>query len=257
MSSLCVFPLCLCSSSLQQSAHGCMAQGQAIRWIEVTWKCDSSRCPGKSRLIVHLQHTLTAQPHEHREYCQTRQLFSVVAEQCSCEKSTEMWCSEDEELAGALWNTNDWQTASSSGWWTTSGSGTEGRWSENPGRGGKQRTRRWQGPREEGARVRGTVLSSFASTAATNEQREARIVVPAEVPRDTGICIEDLQSFRVCKVNLVRLRFNRRGASTPLWGVEACSHPSRRPNPIPAIPLYVVRTPHLHGEPTTEETVKL
>ena len=33
--------------------------------------------------------------------------------------------------------------------------------------------------------------------------------------------------------------------------------PSRRPNPIPAIPPYVVRTPHLHGAPTTEETVKL
>ena len=45
----------------------------------------------------------------------------------------------------------------------------------------------------------------------------------------------------------MRLRFNRRGASTPLWGVEACSPPSRRPNPIPAIPPYVVRTPHLHG----------
>ena len=51
-------------------------------------------------------------------------------------------------------------------------------------------------------------------------------------------------------------RFNRRGAS-PLWGVEACSLPSRRPNPIPASPPYVVRTPHLHGAPTTEETVKL
>ena len=57
--------------------------------------------------------------------------------------------------------------------------------------------------------------------------------------------------------NLKRLRFNRRGASTPLWGVEACSPPSRWPNPIPAIPPYVVRTPHLHGAPTTEETVKL
>ena len=32
--------------------------------------------------------------------------------------------------------------------------------------------------------------------------------------------------------------------------------PNRRPNPIPAIPPYVVRTPHLHGAPTTEETVK-
>ena len=57
--------------------------------------------------------------------------------------------------------------------------------------------------------------------------------------------------------NLGRLRFYRRGASTPLWGFEACSHPSRRPNPIPAIPPYVIRTPHLHGAPTTEETVKL
>ena len=37
--------------------------------------------------------------------------------------------------------------------------------------------------------------------------------------------------------NLGRLRFNRRGASTPLWGVEACSLPSRRPNPIPAIQM--------------------
>ena len=50
-----------------------------------------------------------------------------------------------------------------------------------------------------------------------------------------------------------RLRFNRRGASTPLWGVESCSLPSRRPNPIPPRPPYVVRAPHLHGAPTTEE----
>ena len=59
------------------------------------------------------------------------------------------------------------------------------------------------------------------------------------------------------KYNLGRLRFNRRGASTPLWGVEACSPPSRQPNPIPAIPPFVVRTPHLHGAPTAEETYKL
>ena len=31
------------------------------------------------------------------------------------------------------------------------------------------------------------------------------------------------------KYNLGRLRFNKRGASTPLWGVEACSPPSTRP----------------------------
>ena len=46
-----------------------------------------------------------------------------------------------------------------------------------------------------------------------------------------NITIQQQQQY-----NLVRLRFNRRGASTPLWGVESCSHPSRRPNPIPAIP---------------------
>ena len=54
--------------------------------------------------------------------------------------------------------------------------------------------------------------------------------------------------------NLGRLRFNRRGTSTPLKGVESCSLPSGWPNPIPAIPPYVVTTPHLHGAPTTEET---
>ena len=54
--------------------------------------------------------------------------------------------------------------------------------------------------------------------------------------------------------NLERVRFNRRGGSTPLWRVESWSLPSRWPNPIPAIPPYVVRTPHLHGAPTTEET---
>ena len=48
--------------------------------------------------------------------------------------------------------------------------------------------------------------------------------------------------------------FHRRGASTPLWGVESCSFPSGWPNPIPAFPPCVVRTPHLHGAPSTEET---
>ena len=36
------------------------------------------------------------------------------------------------------------------------------------------------------------------------------------------------------------------GEEPPLCGVESCSPASRRPNPIPAIPPYVVRTPHLH-----------
>ena len=50
---------------------------------------------------------------------------------------------------------------------------------------------------------------------------------------------------------------NMRGAATPLWRVAACSHPSRRPNPIPAITPSVVKTQHLHGAPTAKETVEL
>ena len=63
-----------------------------------------------------------------------------------------------------------------------------------------------------------------------------------------------VQTQQQQKYNLERFRSNRRGASTTLWGVESCSLPSRWPNPIPAIPPFVVRTPHLHGAPTTEET---
>ena len=48
-----------------------------------------------------------------------------------------------------------------------------------------------QRPQEEEARVQGAVLSSFA-TAETNEQTKVKIRVPAEVPRDTRICIEDV-----------------------------------------------------------------
>ena len=57
--------------------------------------------------------------------------------------------------------------------------------------------------------------------------------------------------------SLGRLRVNRRGTSTPLGRVESRSLPSKEPNPSPAIPPCVGRTPHLHGAPTTEETVKL
>ena len=52
------------------------------------------------------------------------------------------------------------------------------------------------------------------------------------------------------KYNLGRLRFNKRGASTPLWGVEACSPPSTRPNPIPAVQHT---TPH-HTTPRKSTT---
>ena len=120
------------------------------------------------------------------------------------------------------------QTASSSGWWMTGESDTEGCWSKSPGRGSEQdrkwtdslkfgerfcvkeakeqKTRRWQRPREktaavrareEGARIRdGAVLSSFASVE-TNEQVKVRIVVPVEVAHDTRICIEDLVDMEI------------------------------------------------------------
>ena len=69
----------------------------------------------------------------------------------------------------------------------------------------EQRTRRWQRPREktvsvrareEGGRVQGAVLRSFASTK-TNEQMKVRIVVPPEVPHDTRIRIEDLVHMEI------------------------------------------------------------
>ena len=41
------------------------------------------------------------------------------------------------------------------------------------------------------------MLSSFASTAETNEQTKVRIVVPPEVPHDTRICIEDLVAMEI------------------------------------------------------------
>ena len=50
------------------------------------------------------------------------------------------------------------------------------------------------------------------------------------------------------------LEGNTTGAATPLWGLESSSLPSGWPNPIPVIPSYFVRTPHLHGAPTTKET---
>ena len=67
----------------------------------------------------------------------------------------------------------------------------------------EQQTRRWQRPREKAAAVRareerariqeGAVLSSFA----TNEQKKVRIVVPLEIPHDTGICVEDLVDMEI------------------------------------------------------------
>ena len=79
------------------------------------------------------------------------------------------WTLSGEQVDG-WWKTTDWQTGSGSGWWMTANdqtpweteeptggfeiSSTEGCWSENPGRDGKQRMRRWQRPREKTVLVR-------------------------------------------------------------------------------------------------------
>ena len=73
--------------------------------------------------------------------------------------------------------------------------------SKGPGRG--QRTKsekvakttcgdlRNKGRKEEGARSRRAMPSSFAKSKKTNEQTKTKMVVPAEVPHDTRLCIED------------------------------------------------------------------
>ena len=157
-----------------------------------------------------------------------------------------MWRSEDEEHAEAWWEMTDWQTASSSGWWTTGGSGTEGYWSKSPRRcceqdrkwtdslkfgerfytkeAKEERVRRLQRPREktaavrareEGARIQeGAVLSSFA-TADTNEQTEVRIVVPPKVPHDTRFCIEDLVDVEIDQLRDYEKKGKQPGIGTP------------------------------------------
>ena len=50
------------------------------------------------------------------------------------------------------------------------------------------------------------------------------------------------------------MRFRRDGPPPHYGGIESCSLAGTCHNPTPAIPPYVVRTPHAHGAPTTEET---
>ena len=71
------------------------------------------------------------------------------------------------------------------------------------------------------------------------------------------------------RISLCRVKNNN---NNPIWGGSVFTGEvpplhsgelnhvplfGRWPNPIPAIPPYVVRTPHLHGAPTTAETVEL
>ena len=84
----------------------------------------------------------------------------------------------------------------------------------------EQRVRRLQRPREksaavrareEGARVQGAVLSSFALMAETNEQTKVGIVVPREVPHDTRICIEDLVDMEIDRLKDYEEKENSKG----------------------------------------------
>ena len=86
-----------------------------------------------------------------------------------------------------------------------------------------ERVRRWQRPREkavlqgtkeEGARVQEKVLSSFASTAETNEQKKVRIVVPPEVPHDTRNCIGDLVDTETDQLRNYEKKVKQPGAGT-------------------------------------------
>ena len=77
----------------------------------------------------------------------------------------------------------------------------------------RRKTTRWQRPREEGARVQ--VLSSFAKPDKTNEQTEVRIVVPAEVPRDARISIEDLADVDESDIEIDQSKDNEKKVKQP------------------------------------------
>ena len=70
------------------------------------------------------------------------------------------------------------------------------------------------------ARSRRAVLSSFAKSTKTNEQKKVRVVVPAEVPDDTRICIEDLVNtdFDESDVDKHKSSANSRQKSEPSEG---------------------------------------
>ena len=84
----------------------------------------------------------------------------------------------------------------------------------------EQKTREWQRPRartpaqqrtkEEGARSRRAVLSSFAKSTKTNEQKKVRVVVPAEVPHDMRKCIEDLVDTNFDESDVEELRAEKK-----------------------------------------------
>ena len=57
--------------------------------------------------------------------------------------------------------------------------------------------------------------------------------------------------------NLGRLRFNRRGASTPLWGSWSMLSPQQAAQPNPSYPALCRQDTTSPWAPTTEETGKL
>ena len=101
-------------------------------------------------------------------------------------RDREMRRPEDEEHADTWWNTNDWQTASSSGWWMTSGSGAEGCWTKSPRRRGETSensgtagsTARhedlYRRPRRHGDTVSDRTAQSYDGQARTQQEPRSR-----------------------------------------------------------------------------------
>ena len=161
-----------------------------------------------------VQSTRTSQyaaqpPRKLGRYWKARQLFSVVAEPCvtSKEKSAvkEMWRSGDEDRSDAWWKSNVEFKMADDRWIGSQQHGrvldqepyrelqkvdrySEVRWAL-PREAKEQKTREWQRPRagtlaqqrtkEERARIRGTMPSSFAKSTKMNDQKKVRFVVTA------------------------------------------------------------------------------
>ena len=74
-----------------------------------------------------------------------------------------------------------------------------------------------------------------------------------KAPTETTTTATTIQS-KGAPLSFATMRLRREEAPPPFRGVESPSLPRWWPNPSPALPPYVVRTPHLRGAPTTEET---
>ena len=97
----------------------------------------------------------------------------------------------------------------------------------------------------------------------TSDRRLRRTLWPSQCYRILGEIVEMTQPVPLIGV-VMQTRVNVTTtiiqSGDPLWELKhalSLSLPISLPNPIPAIPLHAVKTPHLHGAPTTEETSKV